>query len=558
MVNRFLKTGQKIFAREQTNILSAASVITIASFISAAFGLLKTRLLLSHFASDDLAAYLVALRFPELIFQLFVVGALSAAFIPVFSKYLQKNSHEAYHISSSVMNVVLIIFIALSTIIFINAEWFNDLITADTRKFTFAQIELAADLSRVMIFAQLLFAISSFLTSTIQAQKRFLIPALSPVAYNVGIIAGIVLFSSWLGIYAAAAGVVIGAFLHLLMQLPLAFRLGFSYQPVIDLKHIGVKEMFSLMPPRILTLSVTQIELFSMVYFATAVSTTSLIVLQIAQQLIVAPVRMFSVPIGQASLPFLSKENAAGALEEFKATFLSSLNQILYLAFLATALMLILRVPLVRLAYGSKEFPWPTTLLTARTVAILSISIFAQGALHIVNRAFYALHNTKVPFIISLASVGMNILLSYLAVFRLNLGVLGLALSVSISSITQLLLLLFSLNQLTGGFKASKLLLPPLKMLLATAITGISLWIPMHLLEELIFDTTRTIPLLLLTMTTSLIGLIVYLFLSLVLRIEELNAFLALIKRIGNWRKVLTETEAVVEPATQAQEVKPA
>src|SRR3989344_1076832 len=206
MVHKLFETSQRIFAREQKNILSAASVITIASFISAVFGLLKTRLLLSHFASEDLAAYIIAMRLPDLIFQLLVVGALSAAFIPVFNKYFQKDSREAYHISSSVMNVVLIIFVALSTIIFLRAEWFNDLITADTKKFTLAQIELAADLTRVMIFAQLLFAISSFLTSTIQAQKRFLIPALSPVAYNVGIIAGIVLLSSWQGIYSAAVG----------------------------------------------------------------------------------------------------------------------------------------------------------------------------------------------------------------------------------------------------------------------------------------------------------------------------------------------------------------
>src|SRR3989344_6793510 len=201
MVHKLFETSQRIFAREQTNILSAASVITIASFISAAFGLFKTRLLLSHFASDDLAAYLVALRFPELIFQLFVVGALSAAFIPVFSKYLQKNHAEAYHISSSVMNVVLIIFVVLSVIIFIFAEKFNDAITVTSVNFTLEQIRLAADLTRIMIFAQLLFAVSSFITSTIQAQKRFLIPALSPVAYNIGIILGITFLAPFMGIY---------------------------------------------------------------------------------------------------------------------------------------------------------------------------------------------------------------------------------------------------------------------------------------------------------------------------------------------------------------------
>ena len=548
MVHKLFETSQRIFAREQKNILSAASVITIASFISAVFGLLKTRLLLSHFASEDLAAYIIAMRLPDLIFQLLVVGALSAAFIPVFNKYFQKDSREAYHISSSVMNVVLIIFVALSTIIFLRAEWFNDLITADTKKFTLAQIELAADLTRVMIFAQLLFAISSFLTSTIQAQKRFLIPALSPVAYNVGIILGINFLSPLMGIYSAAVGVAIGALLHLLLQVPLAFRLGFRYEPVIDLKHPGVKEMFHLMPPRILTLSVTQLEIFSSGYFATALGATSVVVLQIALQLIAAPIRMFSVPIGQASLPFLAKENTAGALEEFKATFLNSLNQILYLAFPAAILLLILRIPLVRLAYGSKEFPWATTLLTGKTVAILSLSLFAQGALHIVNRAFYALHNTKLPFLVSIIGVFFNILLSYFIVYVWHGGVTGLAISISISSILQFLLLMPILSQHIGGFSPQHLLIPPLKMIVATTITGIFLWIPMRLLDQFIFDTTRTANLLLLTGITSIIGMGVYVGLSYLLKIEELTTFLSLIKRIGNWRKVLIETEPVIEP----------
>ena len=166
----------------------------------------------------------------------------------------------------------------------------------------------------------------------------------------------------------------------------------------------------------------SQLELSALVYFATALSVGSLTILQIAQQLMAAPVRMFSVPIGQASLPFLSKETAAGKLQQFKTTFLNSFHQILYLAFPASILLIVLRLPLVRIVYGTKQFPWATTLLTGKTVAILSLSLFAQGIIHILVRAFYALHNTKTPFFIALFSVAFNIILSSLVVFVWHFG----------------------------------------------------------------------------------------------------------------------------------------
>jgi len=468
---------------------------------------------------------------------------------------MQKSKTQAYQVASSVMNLVLLVFTVFSIIIFVFARPFNQLITST--QFSPTQLQLAVNLSRIMIFAQILFAISNFLTSTIQAQKRFLIPALSPIAYNLGIIISIILLAPTLGIYSAAFGVLLGAFLHLLLQIPLSFKLGFVYKPIIKLRHPGVKEMFRLMPPRVLSISVTQIELSVMVFFATALTAGSLTILQIAQQLIIAPIRMFSVPIGQASLPFLSKESNQKSLDKFKSTFQNSFHQILYLAIPAATLLIILRIPLVRIVYGTRQFPWTTTLLTGKTVAILSLSLFAQASIHILTRAFYALHNTRKPFVIALISVATNIVLSILAVFKLNLGVLGLAASLSIASILQAILLLISLSKTISGFRVSSLLTPPAKMFFASVIMGLFLWVPMRLLDQFVFDTTRTLNLIVLTLITSLIGMAVYLTISKILKINQLQDFTALLSRIGNWRKVLSQTQEVIEPASQAQEVKP-
>ena len=561
MVNRLLRHSQALFSHQQTHILSAAAVITIATFLSAFLGLIKTRLLLSHFSATPelkaiLDAYWVALRLPELIFQLLVIGALSAAFIPVFSKYWQKQPPEAYHIASSAMNLILILFSLLSLIIFIFARPFNALITSV--QFTPLQLDLATNLTRIMIFAQLFFAISNFLTGIIQAQQRFLIPALSPVVYNLGIIAGIVFLTPLIGIYGAAVGVLLGAFLHLAIQLPLAIHLGFTYRPVIDLTHPGVRAMFRLMPPRTLAISVSQLELSAMVYFATALSAGSLTVLQIAQQLMVAPIRLFSIPIGQASLPFLAKTTAPDQLDQFKATFLTSLRQILYLAFPATMLLVILRIPLVRIVYGTKAFPWATTLVTGKTLAVLSLSLFAQAATHILVRAFYALHNTKTPFLIALTTFIANIVLAYLAVFRFHGGILGLALSLSLTAVIHSFWLFLALRRHLPDLVDRHLLLAVSKMLFASLAMSIFLWVPMRLLDRFVFDTTRVFSLVLLTLTVSLTGTGVYLLLSYLLRLPELSAFLSLAHRLGNWHQVLRRTEEVLEPASQVQELKPA
>lgn len=560
MVKNLIAQSQKILSRQQSSILTAAIVITGSSFLSAILGLIRNRLLVTYFfgtteLQQQLDAYWVAFRLPELVFQLLVIGSLSAAFIPVFSSYYKKNRQEAYDIASSVMNLVLGVFFVLSLIIFIFAENLNSVITS--QNFSPEQVILAAQLSRIMLIAQLFFAISNFLTGMIQAQQRFLIPALSPLMYNLGIIAGIMVLSPLLGIYGPAIGVVIGAFFHLALQIPLAFQLGYRYRPILKFNHPGVREMVRLMLPRTMAISANQIELFASVYFATALSAGSLTIINLAQQLMSAPTRIFSVPLGQASLPFLSEQVAAQKMARFEQTLRSTLEHILFLAFPAGMLLLILRIPLVRLAYGSSDFPWPATLLTGKAVAILSLSLFAQGGIHILVRAFYALHNTTIPFATAIISVLVNIFISYLSVFVYNWGVLGLASALTISTLVQFLilsLLLFrrlSLNWNQLGFAAARIMT-------ATGFMGLFLWLPMRFLDRFVFDTTRTIPLIGLTFVTCIIGGAVYLGLAYFLRIPEFNAYASLFKKIGNWREVLSLSQEVIEePPTQGEEINP-
>ncbi|OGV91588.1 murein biosynthesis integral membrane protein MurJ [Microgenomates group bacterium RIFCSPHIGHO2_01_FULL_45_11] len=560
MFKKLLDQSQRLLQRRESDILSAAAVITVAGMASSILGLVRNRILVGIFFKTaelraQLDAYLVAFRLPELVFQLLVIGAISAAFIPVFSKYLYKNEREAYEISSTVLTLVTLVFLLASVIIYIWAEPLTASITA--ANFSREQIKLAASITRLMLLAQLFFALSSYLTGVIQAYRRFLIPALSPIIYNLGIIGGIIFLTPLLGIYGAALGVVIGALFHLMFQIPLARRLGFSYRLRWNLAHTGVKEMIKLMPPRTLTISVNQLEIFASVYLATALSAGSLTIFNLAQQLMSAPIRIFSVPIGQASLPFLAHETAQEKWEGFRKIFLLSLQHILYLALPASVLLLVLRVPLVRLAFGAKEFPWSATLLTGRVVAILAVSVLAQSVIHILTRAFYALHNTRIPLAVALVSVAANVLTAVVLVFGFNWGVIGLATAMSGAAILQSLLLSAFLWRRVGGFSWEELGKPVTKMMLATLIMGVASWVPLRLLDRFVFDTTRTVPLLLLTVTVGGIGAGVYLASSYLFDINELKVFLGWLIRLKSWRLKWGKTEEVMESASQTQEIKP-
>lgn len=547
MFKNLFKNGKNLLTREHSSILSAAVVIMATVFLSALLGVIRNRLLISYFyhQPEILDAYWAAFRLPDMVFQLLIVGALSAAFIPVFSDLVEKNKAQANKVASTVINSVVAVLIILSVFIAIFARPLSQTITSG---FSDYQIDLMTNLTRVMIFAQLFFGISNFLTGIIQSHKRFLVPALSPLLYNIGIIIGIITLSEKIGIFGPAVGVILGSALHLLFQIPLARTLGFKYSWNWNIKNASVREIGKLMLPRSLALSVSQIEQTAIVFFATSLPAGSLTMVYIAQQLAGVPVRLFGIPIGQASLPFFSKERAKNQLTRLAELVNNSLLEIMYLAFPASAIVLVLRIPLVRLAYGAESFPWAATVTTGKLVAILSLSIVARSLTHLVVRVFYSLHNTKSPLFIAGASAFLSIGLSYYFIFILQTGILGLAVAITIASIIEIIFLITTLFALTH-FDIKKLILPTLKMLVAALITTFSLWIPLRLLDQLIFDTTRTIPLILLTSLTFAIGLIIYLSTSYLLKIEQLQVFVRIAKKIGNWQKALAQTEEPLETA---------
>lgn len=546
MVTNLIKNGRLLITRRQTNILSAAFVIMVAYAMSGVLGLVRNRLLAATFfggQESELDAYFAAFVIPDTLFQLLIIGALSAAFIPVFSQYLKAGNEKASELASASINVITALFLILVVIVFIGSNGLSRLIAPSLDP---ESLMLLSKLLRIMLLAQVFFALSGFMTAIIQAHQRFLIPALAPIMYNLGIIGGIIFLAPSLGIFGPAVGVIAGSVMHFVIQIPLASRLGFRYSFAFDLHHSGVKEIRKLMPLRSLTLAVGQAERYVAVFITSGLAAGSLTIFNFARQLYLLPVTLFGTTIGQASFPTLSSEVASEHLEEFRKTLRSSLHQALYLSLPAAVIVLVLRLPAVRIAFGARNFPWEATLLTSKTVALLALAIPFQSAIGVLTRAFYALHNTKTPFVTTSISAAITVLLSVVFAEFANLGVVGLGIAIAVASFMHTLMLFYLLDK-KAKILSAEMVIPVLKMLVATAITGVFLWVPMRVIDRFILDTTKTINLLLLTISVLAIGMAVYINLSNILRIDQLKEVLALGRRIGNWKTALRESEEMLE-----------
>lgn len=534
-----------LLTQRQNSILSGATVLMVTVFASKFLGLIRDRLLVHNFTTSSASIFFAAFKLPDLLFQLLIFGALSVAFIPVFTDMLhRRGEREAFEFASSILNLSLILFVAVALLAFIFVSPLNSLLVPG---FSGLQKQTTDLLSRVILFGQLLLIVGSFFIGINQSFQRFIVPSLAPLFYNLGIIIGIAFLSGPFGIMGAAYGVLIGAALHLLIQVPLVRSLGFRYKLSFDLFNSGVREIVRLMSIRNIGLAVEQLNDAVGTALASLVSYSSVTLLTFAQHLEIVPIGLFGATIAQAALPVLSREQAQGEMGSFKITVLTTMHQILFLTLPSMVFLIVLRIPIVRLVFGASQFNWQDTVLTGRTLAFLSIGLVGQSVILLLVRAFYALKDTKTPVIASFVTVFVNVFLSMLFIKVLHLEVWSLGLSYAISSTLSFFLLLYFLDRKVGGFSEQDLFVPALKMFVAAVISAIALYIPIKALDKLVFDTTRTVNLLFLTGIASLAGIIIYLLVVWLFKVKELYGFIELLKKVGSLQARVKSEELVKE-----------
>lgn len=527
-MQNFFRKSLDAFVSRQTNIFSAAFFIIFTTILSQVLGLLKRRLLVSYFgASNEAGIFLAAFSIPDFIFLVAIGGALSSSFIPIFSEYISKNrKEEAFTFASSLITISMGVFALISVVVILFANQLAFLITPRSSPH---DLLLMASFIRIIQLTQLFFVLGTILTAILQSFQHFLIPGIASALYNLGIIIGLVLFSPFFGIYGAVIGVLLGSVFFCAAQIPLLKKVEFIYVFTLSLRQ-DLKRFFYLMIPTSLTIMASQGGNLINVFFANYVSPRSYLIFEFAQTLAIAPVLLFGQSIAQASFPSLALKK--DERQEFLSIFISSFNQILYLVLPISAILIVLRIPLVRFAYGAQKLDWPATVEIGHTLAFFSLSAFAQSLIYLLSRAFYAYKNTRTPFVITLFSVILNVTLAYYFIVVRGSGVYALALANSISYIVSILLMVALLD---ARLHLPKLLMLTslLKILLASVVMGFALYIPIKLLDQLVFDTTRTINLIILSGIASVAGLTAYIFFTWLLDIHEAYYIIKVIQNMS-------------------------
>lgn len=552
-ITQLLTPNLKWFEQQQTSILSAAIIITGANVISALAALVRQRILTNIFfdttqLQQHLEAFLIAFQVPDMMFQLLVIGSVSAAFIPIFTAV--KKSHDeqtAFKLTNSILTTLLLCFAALSIVIAIFSYQITDWRTGAA--YSQEQIALTAHLTRWLLIAQLFFVVSSVHAAFLQSYQRFVIPALAPILYNVGIILGAIFFSPTLGIEGPALGVCIGAFMHMAIQLPFSRKMGYRYRPSLNFNVPGFKKIITLMPARTLTLAVSELQTLILTFFTTNLGNLSYLIVRYAMIIITLPIRFFGVPIGQASLPFLSEQSNPSERAVFKELLTKSLNQVAFFAMPASILIIILRLPIVRIVYGTPNFPWEqATLPLAQIVGIIAISITVQSMVQIVIRAFFALKDTWTPLLVAGFDLTMYVIgLIIVNTFLTQAGVVGVAWIVCVAAFFELFWLLWLLHRRIGQLLTTSLLINQLKILVASFLMAVFLYLPYRIFDDYVFNTSRALELVLLTITTGTIGTVVYIYFAHLFRIPELALVQKLLGGVIKTKPLVPTTEMVAQ-----------
>ena len=519
--------GRRLLA-SRSGVIGAVLLIGLSFLGSRLLGVARTAVIADQYGTSvELDAFWVAMRLPDLVFQLLAGATLASAFIPVYARALQhRGERSAWRLASIVLNWVLIGTIALSVAVFFAAEWIVPALAPGLGEDSGIQdaiIDDAVFLTRVLLLSPILFAVSGMLTGILHARRHFLLPAISPMLYNLAIILGALLLPGELGVEALVIGVVAGSGLHLMIQLPALStalaRSGGGLGLHFDLGDVEAREVLRLMGPRMLGLAAAQINLIVLTFFGSLVGDSSISALNFAWLLLMFPVGLFGMSMATAVFPSLAERAATGGPGAVNALVSQTLRFTLFLAIPASVGMLLLRDSIVATLLEHGAFDATATQLVSDALLFYSIGVFAHAAIEIVSRGFYVLGDTRTPVALAISSMLLNVILSAVLVGPMELK--GLALALSISAIAEFLLLTLLLNgRLNRQLLSRTVWWSTIKTMVAAVIMGQLVWLLIEVLVGLDFARDSWIVLMLGVSG----GGVVYLALSLIMKQGEAEA----------------------------------
>ena len=474
-------------------MIGAVLVIGLSFLGSRLLGAARAVVIADQYGTSvELDAFWVAMRLPDLVFQLLAGATLASAFIPVYARSLQdRGERAAWRLASIVLNWVLIGTIALAVVVFLAADWIVPALAPGLGEDSGVQDAILSDaifLTRVLLLSPILFAVSGMLTGMLHARRHFLLPAISPMLYNLAIILGALLLPEALGVEALVIGVIAGSGLHLMIQLPALstalVRSGGGLGWHFNLRDPEAREVLRLMAPRTLGLAAAQINLIVLTFFGSLVGDSSISALNFAWLLLMFPVGIVGMSLATAVFPSLAERAASGGPSAVNAMVSQTLRFTLFLAIPASIGMLLLRDSIVATLLEHGAFDAAATELVSDALLFYSIGLFAHAAIEIVSRGFYVLGDTRTPVALAVSSMLLNIVLCAVLVGPMELK--GLALALSISAIGEFVFLVVLLHRRLNRQLFSRVLWwSTLKTIVATIIMGQLVWLLIEVLSGL-------------------------------------------------------------------------
>lgn len=516
---------KKILSSENT-ISGASWILIITLLLSNLLGLVRDHYLTQKIPTEILSSYYAAFRIPDVLFNVIILGAIASAFIPVFTSYItSKKETEAWYIANSVINIAIIFLVGLAAILLI---FMPQLISILVPGFEEARRDLTISLARIMLLSPIFFGLSYIFGGILNSYKRFFVYSLAPLVYNLSIILGTILFADAFGVYAVTFAVVAGAFFHMLIQIPVARKLGYHYKNIVDFSHKAVRKIGKLMLPRAIGLSAMQIMLLIFTAFASQISKISVAVYNLADNIQTMPTVVFGISFALAVFPSLSENYAKKDKEKFSYLVSKTIRVILFMLVPISIGVILLRAQIVRLVLGSGHFGWEQTLITADTLGFFAISLVFSGLIPLFARSFYAMHDTKTPMTITIISIALSVILGL--ILKESMGVTGLALAFSCGTFINALLLYLILRGRLTDYREWQLFKFLGKILGASLVMAAVIQLTKVLIGR-IYDLDRAWELLLQAGLAAILGAIVYFTLTVLLRCEEIEYLKILIRK---------------------------
>jgi len=545
----------KLLNFKTKTITFAAIVLASSALLSRCLGMLRDNLLANLLSKSQTDIYFSAFRIPNFVYGILISGGIIAAFLPVFSAEFKKSKEHAWELTNNVLTFFLIALIVVSFILAIFTPQLIDLLVPGFNAFQKSQTIV---LTRIMFLSPILLGVSSIFSGILQYSNLFFAYSLTPIFYNIGIIFGIVVFLPLCNfdLKALAYGIILGAFLHLSVQIIPCIKSGFHPRFSFNFRHLGLQKIFRLMIPRTIGAGAFHLNLIVITSIASTLSPGSISIFNFSNNLQGLPIGLIGISFATAAFPVFSRHFIQEQKEEFSKKFFLIFSQVLFLIIPLSFFIFLLRAQIVRLVLGTAIvgdglFGWWQTRLTAACLGIFCIALFANCLIPLLTRTFYSLHNTKTPVKIAVFSVILNIVLCYSFINILesssfiqerminflklrgiqDISIIGLPLALSISSLIQFVLLLTFLKKKIKILDFKKIYKSVLKILIATFFMGVVVYIGLQV-SSMLLPMDKVLGILLQIFMATILGILSYSFFSLLLKCREPRII---------WSSVLTQ-----------------